>query len=238
MKHTRSSAEVEIRDAVVMRFREIWPNARIIHEMNVEHGSSRADVVAVQPDRLWICEIKSEKDKLDRLVDQLRDYGPSCHGIIIAAHERWTKTGGYEPHPRLPGAMIEVPSPLRAVIKDLGAYTVWSHPEPPSATGRQWFKPYQDCIPHYHRMLRLLWSDELRAVANQHRVVCTQRTPANLLSRDLARLLSGKEIERAVCRMLRIRQFAEADPPIETEYFVQPSAPVQLSVDLTKGGAL
>src|SRR5690606_41993771 len=88
VRHTRSSAEVEIRDAVVTRMRELWPDARIIHEMNVEHGSSRADVVAVQPDRLWICEIKSERDKLDRLAGQIKDFAPCCHGMIIAAHEK------------------------------------------------------------------------------------------------------------------------------------------------------
>lgn len=84
MKHTRSSAEVEIRDAVVSRFRQLWPDARIIHEMNVEHGSSRADVVAVQPDRLWICEIKSERDTLTRLAGQIADFAEADPPIVSA----------------------------------------------------------------------------------------------------------------------------------------------------------
>jgi hypothetical protein len=202
MKHTRSSCEWEIRDAVVARFRELWPDARIIHEMNVEHGSSRADVVAVQPDRLWICEVKSERDKLNRLPGQIKDFGPACHGLIVAAHERWTKTNGAS-------------SLLSLATAGCHRFDTWAYPEPERRYGRDWGRPYRNVVPWPHKMLTLLWADELRAIASKHRVACKGRTPAHELVVSLSRLLTGAEIEKAVCGMLRLRTFVEADAPIE-----------------------
>jgi len=223
MKHTRSSAETEIREAVVTRFRELWPDARIIHEMNVEHGSSRADVVAVQPERLWICEIKSERDKLDRLAGQIKDFGPCCHGMIIAAHEKWTAEGPrreiHRPATKTLPAYISYqtePSLLSRATEDCRRVNVWSYPEPPSEYRREWSILRQH-VPWYHRMLMLLWSDELRETAAQHRIPFDRRSPAYKLAPEMSRLMTGREIERAVCRVLRRRSFAEADAPLVEE---------------------
>jgi hypothetical protein len=221
MKHSRSSAEVEIREAVVKRFRELWPDARIIHEMNVEHGSSRADVVAVQPDRLWICEIKSEKDTLTRLASQLADFGPACHSLIVAVHEKWTVRGSIEvplrvlPSGRTRGGYTQsTPSEIEKASTYAPRFEQWVYPEPVRTYGRDWGMPVSYRVPWHHKMLRLLWSDELRAVAADHRVAHTSRTPGSKLAPDLCRLLTGEQIERSVCKYLRARSFAEADPPI------------------------
>lgn len=226
MKHTRSSAEVEIREAMIKRFRELWPDARIIQEMNVEGGAARADVVAVQPERIWIGEIKSERDTLSRLPDQIKHFGPCCHGLIIAAHEKWTKHRGYtEPHSKH-GGRSGIPSLLDEAAAGLGRlYDVWTYPEPQMKHGRDWRGPFSAQVPWYHRMLHLLWSDELRAVAAEARVSCTPRTPGYKLAVDLSRLMNGTEIERAVCRQLRARTFVEADPPIEIARKVIPPHP-------------
>jgi len=210
VKHTRSSAEWAIREAVVARFGQLWPDARIVHEMNC--GGARTDVVAVQPDRLWICEIKSERDTLDRLPEQIKNFYPVCHGLIIAAHEKWTVTykgklrrGGY---------------PISSLLADAaGPYTsrfeTWSYPEPPQIGRRDWSPPYSARVPWHHQMLQLLWADELREIAARHRISCTSRTPVTPLTRDLSAMMTGREIEIAVCQALRRRTFAEADQPIE-----------------------
>ncbi|WP_278118673.1 hypothetical protein [Mesorhizobium sp. WSM4887] len=79
----RSSAEAEIRDAAVARLRQRRPNARIIHEINVSsNGPNRIDVLAVDRAEIIACEVKSAKDKLDRLPAQLTSSvrrGPSRH---------------------------------------------------------------------------------------------------------------------------------------------------------------
>lgn len=214
MKHLRSSAEQIIRDATVERFRKLWPDARIIHEMNVEHGTSRADVVAVQPDRIWIAEIKSERDKLDRLRGQVADFAPACHGLIVVAHEKWTKSPGVETLKR--GATRHLPSPLDVALTGTrGRCGVWVYPETRHDSGyRSWLPPHNAQTPWFHRMLMLLWADELRAVASDHCISCGPRTPAYKLAPEISRLLPGRDIERAVCQQLRSRRFAEADPPV------------------------
>ena len=67
----RSDAEGEIRDAVVQKLRMIRPNARIMHEINILNGVNRVDVMAVDVAEIISVEIKSEKDKLARLADQM-----------------------------------------------------------------------------------------------------------------------------------------------------------------------
>ncbi len=129
MKHSRSSAEWEIREAVVARFRELWPSARIIHELKVDHGNSRADVVAVESDRIWICEIKSERDTLSRLPTQIRDFYPVSHGLIVAAHEKWTKERGMV---EVKGGSRRIPTLLEEAANRSGRYDLWTYPERPT----------------------------------------------------------------------------------------------------------
>ncbi len=100
MKHTRSSAEVEIRDAVVARLRELLPSARIVHEFNVDEGMNRVDVAAIGRDRMVFVEIKSERDKPHRLARQLHAFGPRCHALILTAHEKWFESPGTEKRAR------------------------------------------------------------------------------------------------------------------------------------------
>ncbi|RUV37447.1 hypothetical protein [Mesorhizobium sp. M7A.F.Ca.MR.148.00.0.0] len=227
MKHTRSLAEIEIRQKVVARFRELWPDARIIHEMNVEGGAARADVVAVQPDRVWICEIKSERDTLSRLPDQVKFFGPSCHGLIIAAHAKWTTSPGMsEPHPKH-GYRTTIPSKIDDSLTGVSRrlYDLWTYPEPVLTSGRHWSAPFSAQVPWYHRMIHLLWSDEIRAVAGEHRIACTSKTSGSKLAKDLSQLMNGREIERAVCKQLRARTFAEADEPIFVDRKIVPPHP-------------
>jgi hypothetical protein len=233
LKHSRSSAEVEIRDAVVVaRFRQLWPDARIIHEMNVEHGSSRADVVAVQQERIWICEIKSERDTLSRVAGQVADFGPSCHGLIVAAHEKWTRRDYVDVPARVTRSGIrrggykqQQPSLLMQATKNCAHFDTWTYPEPYQG---DWHAPYASRVPWLDRMLGLLWSDEIRSVAAEHRIACTKRSPTYKLAPEMSRLLTGREIERAVCKHLRARTFVEADPPIEIVRKVVPAHPASI----------
>lgn len=199
-----SQSERDIRDAVVARARQLWPGARIIHELNVEHGSTRADVAAVTPDQLILFEIKSERDKLHRLSAQLRSFGPVAHAVIVAAHEKWC--GGST----LPNGDVG------PIIGFAGHGELWRYPEPEGKFGlRYWHEPHTFHRPWAHRMLRLLWTDELRHVAAESGVKTTGTTPGYKLADQLALHLPGRDVELAVCRALRQRQFAEADAPVE-----------------------
>jgi len=68
-----SASEEEIRAAVVGRLRELMPDARIVHELNVAgQGSNRIDVAAIGKQAIVGVEIKSRKDVLKRLDEQGR----------------------------------------------------------------------------------------------------------------------------------------------------------------------
>ncbi len=86
----RSSAEAEIRDAVVARIRKQRPGARIIHEINVStYGPNRIDVLAVDRAEIIAVEIKSAKDKLDRLPAQIAAMRGAAHRVVAAIHEKF-----------------------------------------------------------------------------------------------------------------------------------------------------
>lgn len=198
MKHTRSSAEWEIRDSLVSFFHENEPRARIVHELNVAGtGSNRADLGIVFPDMLVLIEIKSAKDTLKRLEQQFEAFQRCSHFTLVAAHDvhfneqnelkgcEWMRWSHREHVWRYPGA------------------EKWSFPR---------YKQFIE--PHAYAFMDMLWAEELRAEIDRHGFGL--RTGANRweMIRDLQLKLTGKQIREAVCRQLRQRQFAEADAPI------------------------
>lgn len=65
-----SEAEVRLRDKTVDLLRECHPAGRIVHEFPL--GGVRMDVACITPERIIQVEIKSERDTLERLANQLR----------------------------------------------------------------------------------------------------------------------------------------------------------------------
>lgn len=66
-----SVAEERIRAKAEAMLRGAFPDARIIHELVLRQGGCRIDLAAVTPDRLICVEVKSERDVLTRLPDQV-----------------------------------------------------------------------------------------------------------------------------------------------------------------------
>lgn len=207
-----SAAEREIRDYAAARLRQMMPEARIIHELVV--GGCRADLAAVQPDRVTLVEIKSEKDTLKRLPEQVRQFERAAHGVIVIAHERWFNTTPYNNGNGrfVPGTDLQAGSGINAVwaypeLADRPSYGTWS-------LQRFWSAQPE---PHAARLLELCWKDELLAECKRHRIAATSRTNMTTMIRDMALLMTGREIAQAVCRQLRMRRFPEADEPIYEE---------------------
>ncbi|MBO3760373.1 hypothetical protein [Ciceribacter sp. L1K22] len=218
---TRSSDEREIRDYVVDRLRRIMPNARIVHELNVAgQGTNRIDVAAITPTAIVGVEIKSKKDTLKRLEEQWAAFSKCCHFVIVAAHEKHFKPysdrwyGTHEP----PLSLLDHPLFFGASGKVKQRH-IWPYPEPePTGRLRPWnvFDPLQNTLlqPRAYNMLDMLWADELRRECERHRIDARQRRPRHDMIQDMVWLMTGKEIAHAVCRQLRARRFAEADPPV------------------------
>jgi hypothetical protein len=216
----RSSAEAEIRDAVVKRIREQRPNARIIHEINVStYGPNRIDVLAVDTAEIIAVEIKSEKDKLDRLPAQIAAMRGCAHHVIAAIHEKFlveSKTHEKAAHFQRGDEYF-----LGVVPPGLGNVTEeWVHPERRRSLDSLWHDhlaiwkvpAYRPDMPLPAGAIDLLWRDELYSLCGALRVSATRRSTMPDMVAALRWHCSGKELTKGICAMLRTRHCVEADP--------------------------
>lgn len=204
-----SSSEREIRDYAADRLRQKLPEARIIHELVV--GGCRADLAAVEPERITLVEIKSERDTLKRLPQQVRHFERASHAVLVIAHARWFDTTPYHN-----GRDRFVP--IRELSDGAGSSSIWAYPEEADrpmygawAMPRYWSAQIQ---PHAACLLELCWKAELLSECHRHRIAASSRSNCTDMIRDMAWHMTGAEIARAVCRQLRGREFPEADAPI------------------------
>lgn len=221
----RSPAEGEIRDAVVARLREIRPQARIIHEIACAvYGPNRIDLIAVSPAEIIAVEVKSAKDKLDRLPAQVASMLRMSHHTIAAIHEKFLveqKTNEWSAHYERDGVLYVRREPDQCQ----GAVT-WVFPErwraiKPKVSGgydstASWRQPrlaLQEALPS--GALNMLWADELRDLCHGLHISVGKRTPRDECLRALRWHATGQEITKAICRTLRQRPCTEADDPIE-----------------------
>lgn len=184
-----SDAERYLRGLAVDRLRVLMPTARIIHELNVGTGKCRIDLAAVARDRIAFVEIKSRKDTLDRLTEQVRVCRPVCHDMAVCyASERWD---------------------YGTVSRQASGCQIWPEGDQP-----RW--SFWDCYepPHSGAMLNLLWAEELRAEAERAGLQPSRRDSRSPLMKRLWLSLTGQQLVEAVCRQLRGREFAEADPAL------------------------
>lgn len=207
----RSNAEAEIRDAVVERLRVVMPGCRIIHEINCgSFGPNRIDVLAVTRDKIAAVEIKSERDKLERLPAQIASMRSVAHYAIAAIHEKFL-------------------TPLNLRISNLPAFSgpkeaigavIWAYPIVPRAgslaewnLSERWEKAKLLPPPGY---IDLLWADELRGIVRRNAL---HKGPSGLDMPQLVDLirwhLPGKTILRETCAALRRRSCLEADQAID-----------------------
>lgn len=208
----RSAAEREIRDAVVAWCRSEMPDRRIVHELNTcGTGSPRADLAAVGREELVLFEIKSERDTLDRLKTQIPAFLEISHHTVLVAHRRW-----FDVRVLRDGSTCQVPSErLEEARRRLPIGCLWAYPKPSGAGEWAMLDRHQrPPQPRAETFLRLLWRDELMAECALHRVGVHRRATMQHMIREMAWAMSGKEVARAVCRRLRRRAFAEADPPV------------------------
>ncbi len=207
----RSADEAEIRGAAIARLRDVMPGCRIIHEINcASFGPNRIDLLAVTRDRIAAVEVKSKRDKLDRLPAQIASMRGVAHYAIAALHEKFLTP--WQPNLQhgsaLPG--FNEPQEARGAV-------VWAYPVIPRAGSLgdwslmdRWTKPKLLPPPDF---IDLLWAVELRAIVRKHSL----HKGASALDMpqmvDLIRwALPGKRVLAETCATLRSRACTEADP--------------------------
>ena len=207
----RSEAETEIRDAVVAKLRQCRPNARIIHEINLLDGRVRADVMAVDRAEIITVEIKSERDKLDRLPDQLDAMRRCSHIAIAALHRKF-----------IPEEIVDLRSPrLDCVPRDV---STWWYPAAQDMAEAQ-HPAFQWDEPDLARSLNqalppdamsLLWRDEMEELCHALRLSVPPRANMKAMAQALRWGATGRDLTLGICAALRKRdRCAEADPVTE-----------------------
>ena len=227
----RSDAEGEIRDAVVDKIRTYRPKARIIHEINALNAyagaTCRIDVLVVDRTEIIAVEIKSKKDKLDRLEAQISAMRGVAHRTVVALHEKFLvekQTNRHAAHYERDGVFYMRRPPM---IPNIGHRDVdlWVYPQKrrvmdPGAVDfyDAWHFPYRNieaALPD--GAISMLWRAELLALCQSHVLPCGRRTTMGKLIAALRWHCTGAEITKGVCAALRARQCVEADPPITCE---------------------
>jgi hypothetical protein len=223
----RSSAEADVRDAVVARLRQSRPEARIIHEINCStYGPTRIDVLAVSPDEIIAVEVKSAKDKLDRLPKQIASMKGCAHHVIAALHQKFLvekSTNKWAAHFERDGHFY-----LRAVPPDIEAsgVSVWIFPETRRAMMgvveggfdhmASWQMPqrrFDNALPG--SAIDILWRDEMAWLCGKLGIATGRRSTMTDMAAALRWNCSGRELTKGVCAALRSRHCVEADPIIE-----------------------
>lgn len=201
----RSEAEKEIRDEVVKHLRKIIPGCRIIHEINAASFGNRIDVLAVGEDRLAAVEIKSSKDKLDRLPAQIAAMNGVSNLVFAAIHEKFLDKVRGNAHPP----------------KEVKMATTWVYPRKyreghihcrEKWHERNWWDKNLKCLPD--GALYMLWRKELQDLCRGLKVKGVAKLTMEECIDHINWNMTGAQITHAVCAALRTRECVEADPPI------------------------
>lgn len=229
-----SVAEERIRAKVEAALRREFPDARIVHELNMSQGGIRLDLAAVRPDGITLVEIKSERDVLKRLRDQItaarrvtgdvRVYAAEKHRAgLVNAHRHhladadgktiydWVegKGGRRSGHTRPNPAYIADLFKCRVLIEKEEGF-VWCEEMHPSWWHRWMFEYSADP----RQLVELLWAEELRTLLAGAGLSASSRAARDETKRIAVEHMTGQQIRRGVCAALRARTFARADAAI------------------------
>lgn len=189
MPRKASDEEEALRVAAEAWMRQRWPAARIIHELNLEGGAQRIDLVSVGDEELRMVEIKSAKDVLKRLPDQIK---AACR----CAQEVWVA---------IDAKHLDKFEALQAETRPVGWWSVGVLvmrdgvlSEKQQAANKQ---------PDPRRVCGLLWSDEMR------RHLIASNNQENMIRKTVDEY-GLRHIMRKVCLALKARPFPRADAAI------------------------
>jgi len=219
----RSSEELEMRKLCASELRKLWPDARIIHELPTRYSTNRIDLAAVTETEIVALEIKSSRDVADRLEAQLRAFEPIAHRLIVALAPKWAELlPPREETRKMPRgstytAFVPQYNEAQAAIHRVGSWKicVWTV-NAEAGTVQRTPLSYRIEQSWARRMLDILHVQELVVIAGRHRVSSHLKSTHFDLATRCAELMTGREVERAVCAALRRRDaFDQAsDAPI------------------------
>lgn len=209
----RSEAEGQVRSAVVARLREMRPDARIMHEVNASSYGNRIDVLAVSRAEIIAVEVKSAKDKLDRLDAQVAAMKGCAHHVVAALHEKFfveQRTNAWRSEYERDGQHYCLVPPDDRIMR---GYAIWRFPEHDKDRWRPLDVVIQAPLPT--AALNMLWRGELLEMCGRYGVSVGKRPTMGHMLPALRWQLSGRDLTLGICAALRARVCIEADQHIE-----------------------
>jgi hypothetical protein len=184
-----SAAEARIREKAERLLRELFPDARIVHEFDL--GGVRLDLAAITPDRLALVEIKSENDTLSRLARQVEFAHRLGGPVFVCFAPKW-----------------------REAIREAGLWNTQRLEE--TDTGFDGLMPYWLAHPDRYDsrgLMGLLLKPELFALAKPFGAKSRMDVPS--LHHLVHENMTGREIRRSTFAALRARRFGwTCDDPL------------------------
>jgi hypothetical protein len=181
-----SPQETRMRASVAAWGNRRWPGYRCLHEVPLsEH---RIDMVFVGVKDIVGVEIKSSRDRLDRLEAQIEEYRRWLPEIWVAVATKWRDHDALEFVRRNLIVVDDRRVKAAAVVED-----------------QPGLRPYRDELV-CSRLLGVLYQEEAARIAQRTGVIpgtSPTRQPHERILPLLARLLTGNEITREVCMELR-----------------------------------
>ena len=214
-----SEAEERIRAKVEAALRSEFPDARIVHEVNTSWGGVRMDLAAVRPNALTLVEIKSERDVLKRLSDQIaaalkitgdvRIYAAEKHAPALELMGR-SSLGTIWNEDRTIGRN----DPNPAYCPDLHKCQVLIETEEGFTSALDaswWLRRAMEHAPDPRALLEMLWAEELRDLLIRHSLGAPPKATRTVTKMMAQENLTGRQVREGVCAALRARPFARAD---------------------------
>jgi hypothetical protein len=172
---------IAIRDLLVTQLRASGHDGRLVPEMGLCQGDARIDLAAIG-DRLDGYEIKSDRDDLRRLPNQVATYGQVFDRLTLVASER-----------HIAAASSRVPDWWGLSVVNADVRTV-------EGIRLATPNPLRDPV----SIARLLWRDEAAAIM-MARTGKSQRSTRPVLWQQLAETVPTDELRALVCHYLRSR---------------------------------
>lgn len=182
--------DVQIRDSFHrkrLRRQHAHRRTLVVNELGLNHGRCRADI-AVANGRLVGYEIKSDRDSLDRLAEQVKSYNAVFDRAFMIVGERHVKSVR-KYIPKWWGVIASTRGPRRAInFKTLRQARKNEHVDPTSVA-------------------RLLWRGEATEILQEKGIPPKiLRKPRAVLYKYLVEMLSTQELQKTVRHYLKKRR--------------------------------
>lgn len=218
----RSGEELRMRELIAPVLRGHWPEARIIHELPLRYSERRIDMAAVTRTDIFAVEIKSSRDVLVRLEQQLHRFAPICSAIFVALAPCHCDNGGKidfaaAPRRKTRTEKLRASEIVREANRGYDRIETWTVDAGAGVVDRGSYWPNYRARPWPAQMLQMLHRAELLQIAGRRRLLASERGATHDYLVELCNnRLTSLEIRADVCAALRARDAFDkaSDAPI------------------------